>query len=212
MTVFGERWAGHPEVFFERWRATVGPEDLVVVPGDISWAMKLEAAMPDLLAIAELPGKKVILRGNHDYWWSSISRLRQALPEGMWAIQNDAIAINGVAVAGTRGWVTPHDKDFTENDHKIYRREIERLKLSLSKLRGLSYRRLVLAFHYPPFGPGGEPTGFTDLIEKTRPDAVVYGHLHGADPAKLPQSWNGTPLYLVAADAIQFRPQLIFSL
>ncbi len=209
MTVFGPAWAGHPEVLFARWRETVGEDDLVVIPGDISWAMRLEEALPDLAALAELPGFKVILRGNHDYWWPSISKLRKALPPKMYAIQNDAVAVGGVAVAGTRGWITPFEREFTEHDEKIYRREAERLRLSLANARQKPHEHLIIALHYPPFGPGGEPTLFTELIEEARPDAVVYGHLHTADPEKLPGEWKGVPLHLVAADILGFRPKLI---
>ena len=209
MTVFGERWAGHPEIMFQRWRETVGEGDLVVIPGDISWAMRLEDALPDLLAIAELPGEKVILRGNHDYWWPSISKLRKALPPGMHAVQNDAVVIGGVAVAGTRGWITPFEREFSEHDEKIYRREAERLRLSLADAARKPRDRLIIAMHYPPFGPGGEPTLFTELIEEARPDAVVFGHLHSADPENLPTDWKGIPLHLVAADVVGFRPRLV---
>lgn len=212
MTVFGKAWAGHPEVLFSRWRETVGEDDLVIIPGDISWAMRLEEALPDLMALARLPGVKVLIRGNHDYWWPSISRLRAALPPGMVALQNDAYVYGGVAVAGTRGWITPFDREFTEHDEKIYRREAERLRLSLADAAKKPHEHLIVALHYPPFGPGGEPTLFTELIEEARPDAVVYGHLHGADPERLPGDWKGIPLFFVAADAIGFRPVKVLKL
>ncbi len=212
MDIFGENWEGHPEAFFSGWREVVGPKDLVIVPGDISWAMRLEEALPDLRDLAALPGIKVLLRGNHDYWWPSISKLRRALPAGMHALQNDAIVIGGVAVAGTRGWITPGDREFTEQDQKIYRREVERLRLSLKHLEGQTFDRLIIALHYPPTGPAGEPTGFTELIEQYRPDAVVYGHLHGADARRLIHTWEGIPLHLVAADFLRFRPKQILEL
>ena len=104
-----------------------GDDDVVLVPGDISWAMRLEDALPDLEDIAALPGEKVLLRGNHDYWWPSITRLRQALPPRMHALQNDALVVRGIVVAGTRGWITPGSHGFTPQDDKIYRREVERL-------------------------------------------------------------------------------------
>ncbi len=211
MTVFGKAWAGHPEVLFSRWRETVGEDDLVIIPGDISWAMRLEEALPDLMALARLPGVKVLIRGNHDYWWPSISRLRAALPPGMVALQNDAYVYGGVAVAGTRGWITPFDREFTEHDEKIYRREAERLRLSLADAAKKPHEHLIVALHYPPFGPGGEPTLFTELIEEARPDAVVYGHLHGADPHRLPKDWKGIPVHLVAADVLGFQPKLILA-
>jgi len=107
MTVFGEVWANHPWPMAERWREVVAPEDIVVVPGDISWAMKLDGALPDLELLAGLPGRKVLVRGNHDYWWQSIGRVRAALADGMYAIQNDAVLVDGVAVAGCRLWDNP---------------------------------------------------------------------------------------------------------
>ena len=119
MTVFGAGWEGHPEAFFRGWREVVGEEDLVVVPGDISWAMRLSEAIPDLLDLARLPGRKVLLKGNHDYWWPSISRLRAALPPGMYALQNDALVVDGVAVAGTRGWQYPPQRP---EDEKVFAR------------------------------------------------------------------------------------------
>jgi len=211
MDIFGPGWVGHPERFFEAWRATVGPEDLVIVPGDISWALHFEEALPDLQDLGELPGIKVLLRGNHDYWWPAIGKLRRSLPPKMYALQNDALAIRGVAIAGTRGWITPIDRNFTSEDEKIYQRELERLRLSLAALRHLTYEHLIIAFHFPPLGPGGEPTGFTELISDLHPTAVVYGHLHGVEHAPK-ASWSKTPFHLVSADYLQFCPKLLLEL
>lgn len=212
MDIFGSNWQGHPGLFFRRWRETVREEDLVVIAGDLSWALRLPEAMLDLEDIGALPGRKVILRGNHDYWWPSIGRLRQVLPPGMFAIQNDALVIGGLALAGSRGWITPRDREFTNEDDKIYRRELERLRLSLEACRKLSYQKFLLALHYPPTAADGEPTGFTELIEQYRPDAVVYGHLHGAAGNRVMTAWDGIPMHLVAADFLSFYPKLIFEL
>ncbi len=209
MTIFGGNWAGHPEAFFERWRETVRDDDCVLIAGDISWALKLEEAMPDLEMIAALPGEKIILRGNHDYWWPSISKLRAALPAQMHAIQNDSFVIGRTAIAGTRGWTCPGGDDFTADDEKIYIREIERLRLALKSLEGKTYDQLVIALHFPPTNGGFEPNGFTELIEQARPDAVVFGHLHGANPARVLREWRGIPMRFVAADAVRFVPQVI---
>ena len=149
MSVFGPNWAGHPELFFEQWRETVADEDLVLVPGDISWAMRLEDALLDLQDVAALPGRKVLLRGNHDYWWPAIGKLRAALPPGMFALQNDALQVGGVVIAGTRGWTSPGAFDFTEQDRKIYDRELERLKLSLKAAKKLSGEKFVVMLHLP---------------------------------------------------------------
>jgi uncharacterized protein len=208
MDIFGGNWQGHPEVFFERWREVVQEDDLVLVPGDISWAMRLEEAMFDLNDIAALPGKKVILRGNHDYWWASISKIRKALSECMYAVQNDAVSLGGVVIAGTRGWICPGTYDFSDEDQKIYTREVERLRLSLQAAKKLKGDKFVVMLHYPPTNVRLEPSGFTELIQKAKPDALVFGHLHG-EKVTLPKLEN-IAVHFVAADALGFRPKLIF--
>lgn len=239
MTVFGPAWHGHPEAFFDGWRSVVRDEDLVLVPGDVSWAMRFDDALVDLRAIAALPGRKVLLRGNHDYWWPSISRLRASLPDGMYAVQNDAVVIDGVVVAGTRGWVCPGSRGFSEQDERIYRREAERLELSLTAARRLEGRYRVVMMHYPPTNYALEPSAFTRLIAEAAPDALVFGHVHaspvGGEPAapdgdddgqarsdtavasstRLPVLHGRVPLlpgvdvHFVAADALGFVPRLV---
>src|SRR5690554_6105444 len=211
MDVFGGNWEGHPQAFFDGWRETVGENDLVLVPGDVSWAMRLEEALLDLADIAALPGRKVLLRGNHDYWWPSISKLRRVLPEGMYVVQNDALAVDGVVVAGTRGWVCPGSRGFTAEDEKVYRREVERLSLSLQAARRLEGRYRVVMLHFPPTNPRLEPSGFTRLIEEYAPDALVFGHVHGGEEPVL-MSLDGIAVHFVAADALAFRPKLIADL
>lgn len=213
MTIFGPGWQEHPEALFRGWAETVGEGDLVLVPGDISWAMRLEEAMPDLRDLAALPGEKLLLRGNHDYWWPAIGRLRAALPKGMYALQNDALRFGAarVVVAGTRGWVSPGSLDFTAADEKIYQRELGRLTLSLEAARRLRQPgdRLLLMLHYPPTNARFEPSGFTELIAEAQPDAVVYGHLHGSETRRVLAEVAGVPLHLVAGDALGFKPRLI---
>ncbi|MGI8747868.1 MAG: metallophosphoesterase [Deinococcus sp.] len=213
MTVFGPQWAGHPGLIFERWREEVGPGDLVLLPGDLSWAMRLPEALQDLARVSALPGTKVLLRGNHDYWWPAIGRLRTALPPDMLAVQNDAVRVGDVVVSGTRGWLTPGPESFTPQDRTVYDRELERLKLSLAAARRLGAGeegvRHVLMLHYPPTGPAFAPSGFTELIEGARPDAVLYGHLHGTSLARSLRQWQGIPTLLVAADVLGFRPRLV---
>ncbi|MFC6591199.1 metallophosphoesterase [Deinococcus lacus] len=156
MTVFGPQWAGHPDAIFEHWAARVAPDDLVLLPGDLSWAMRLEDALVDLRRIGEMPGTKVILRGNHDYWWTSVAKLRAALPAGMYALQNDALRFGppgaGLVVGGTRGWDTPGHQPLGADDERLLAREAERLRLSLSAAQKLRQAgdRLLLMLHYPP--------------------------------------------------------------
>ncbi len=208
MDIFGGNWQGHPEVFFERWREVVEDDDIVLIPGDISWAMRLEEALLDLTDIAALPGKKVILRGNHDYWWAGVSKVRKSLPERMYAVQNDALCLDDVVIAGTRGWICPGTYDFTEDDQKIYTREVERLKLSLESARKLKGDKFVVMLHFPPTNVRLEPSGFTELILKAKPDALVFGHIHG-EKVTLPKLGE-TAVHFVAADALGFGPKLIF--
>lgn len=212
MTIFGEAWEGHPESFFEGWRKTVGEDDLVLVPGDVSWAMTLDGALLDLMDIAALPGRKVLLRGNHDYWWSSIAKLRGALPKGMYAVQNDALRLENIVIAGTRGWVCPGNGEFSPDDEKIYQREVGRLGLSLAAAKRMRQAgdKVVVMLHYPPTNARLEPSGFTSLLEGAQADVIVYGHLHGERRA--PGLIGNTPCYLVAADALEFRPKVLLEL
>ncbi len=208
MTIFGETWQGHPEAFFDGWRKVVQADDLVLVPGDLSWAMRFEDALLDLTDIASLPGRKVILRGNHDYWWPSISKLRRGLPEGMYAVQNDAIALDGVVIAGTRGWACPGSRGFTEQDDKIYRREVERLELSLRAAERLGGDYRVVMLHFPPTNPRLEPSEFTRVLRRAAPDALVFGHVHGDSEGVL-ERLDAIDVHFVAADALGFVPRLI---
>ena len=208
MDVFGASWQRHPEAFFEGWRRVVGEDDLVLVPGDISWAMRLEAALPDLEAIAALPGRTVLLRGNHDYWWPSLRKLRAALPAGMHAIQHDAVRIGDVIVAGTRGWSAPGAPGSDANDERIYQRELQRLRLSLAAAAALGQGRLVVMLHFPPTNPRGDRSEMLDLIAAAAPHALVFGHVHSDAPVHVP-TLPGTVVRFVAADALRFEPALI---
>lgn len=208
MTVFGPAWADHPRAFFEGWRRRVREDDLVLVPGDVSWAMRWDEAQVDLRAIAELPGRKVLLRGNHDYWWPSIGRLRDGLPEGMYAVQNDALRIEDVIVGGTRGWICPGAHGFGEHDQRVYEREVGRLRLSLEAMARLGDGYRIVMLHFPPTNVRVDPSGFTEALREARPDALVFGHVHGDAPAPLPDL-PGTDVYFVAADRVGFEPVLV---
>lgn len=211
MTVFGPQWAGHPEAIWTQWRATVRPGDLVLLPGDLSWAMRLPGAMRDLAILSELPGKKVLLRGNHDYWWPTASRLRAALPPDQLAVINDAVRVENVVVCGSRGWLTPGHEPLSADDARLLEREGERLSLSVQAAQRLRQPgdHLILMLHYPPASPPYPPNPLTRVIAAARPDLVVYGHLHGASPDRAMSHVSGIPAHLVAADALRFRPKLL---
>jgi predicted phosphohydrolase len=179
-------------------------------PGDLSWAMKLEGAAADLSWIAARPGRlKILTRGNHDYWWSAIGKVRAALPPGLVALQNDAVDVGEVVVCGSRLWSCPGALDWDEHDEKIYLREVERLKLSLTAARRLAGTRpIVAAIHYPPFDRLQQPTAYSALLEEHGVDVCVFGHLHGrrAHRTAFVGDRGGVRYHLIACDAVDFRP------
>ncbi|MEA4970360.1 MAG: metallophosphoesterase [Candidatus Pelethousia sp.] len=209
MDIFGPNWDDHAARLEAAWRAAVQPEDAVLLPGDISWAMSLNEAKADLAFLAALPGTKVLLRGNHDYWWSSISKVRAALPAGMHAVQNDSLVLSGMAVLGTRGWVCPGSALFDPaTDQKLYERELIRLELSLKSAPAGLPKLCML--HYPPFNERRQQSGFTELLEAYGVERAVYGHLHGkACRNAFEGRRNGVEYILCSADHLEFIPKLI---
>jgi predicted phosphohydrolase len=214
MDVFGLHWEDHPDRIRRAWEGVVESQDWVLLPGDISWAMRVEEMADDLAYLAALPGRKVLLRGNHDYWWQSLSKVRQALPEGVSALQNDYIPLtNNWAVCGTRGWELPNTSGTTAHDYKIYERELIRLRLSLDGAKRGGYRHLVAMLHFPPTDGQGTPSGFTTLLEEYGVEICVYGHLHGAaQQFALRGVHRGVHYHLVACDALRFTPLFLTTL
>ena len=209
MDVFGEHWKNHFDRIRADWRERVAPCDLVLLPGDLSWAMRLEEAREDLASIAELPGQKLLLRGNHDYWWSSIGRVRRALPEGTWALQNDSVLIDGRLYAGSRGWTIPAG-DAEPEDVRIYERERLRLEMSLKNARAKDADAPITAMmHYPPLTD--ELTGFSDILEAYGVTDCVYGHLHGAGLyGAVRGERRGVRYHQVSCDGLEFKLYLLY--
>ncbi|MDR0395934.1 MAG: metallophosphoesterase [Oscillospiraceae bacterium] len=209
MDVFGPHWAGHFEKIKRDWLARVADSDLVLLAGDFSWAMRLADALADLRALGRLPGRKILLRGNHDYWWNALGQLRAALPESVMALQNDAIVADGIAVAGSRGWSypDPSSPSFAEDD-KIYKRELIRLDLSIKDAKRRAPRSpLIVMTHYPPFRERCEPSPVTEIIEASGARAVVYGHLHGEPGFSIgsDRTINGVAYYQTSCDGLGFQ-------
>lgn len=206
MDIFGTGWTDYIQKISDDWQQKVGDDDLVLIAGDISWAMQLEDALKDLETLTLLKGRKVFIRGNHDYWWKSISRIRASLPEGFYALQNDCVRFDNLLVLGCRGWTVEGDKDFTEQDKKLYLRERERLHLALknAEKERKDGDKLIAMVHFPPFNVKRENSLYTDLFERYGVDAVVYGHLHGKDCKgdKLVKK-NGVVYYLTSCDLVQ---------
>ena len=209
MDVFGMQWRDHGDRIREAWQDVVRPDDLVLIPGDISWAMYLSDAAADLAFIGALNGTKLLLRGNHDYWWQSVTKVRAALPQGMYALQNDLFRFGDLFVAGTRGWTVPQSAHFKESaDRKLFERERIRLDLSLSRLpQGAP---CIGMLHFPPFSETGEKSAFADRFAAAGATDVVYGHLHGPSHRfAFTGDCDGVRYHLVSADYLDFAPKRI---
>nr|MBR4281281.1 metallophosphoesterase [Clostridia bacterium] len=207
MDVFGGHWEGHFERIAGDWRARVTDEDVVLIPGDTSWAMQLSDAVPDLETIGNLPGRKILIKGNHDYWWGGIGQVRRVLPESMAALQHDVADLGDVVVTGTRGWTFPTEEaPLSAEDERVYARELIRLELALNAAQKTADGRpVLLMLHYPPLYQTVRDTAFTRLIERFQVHAVVYGHLHGAGlRAGFTGEWNGVRYMLSSCDALGF--------
>nr|MBO4517489.1 metallophosphoesterase [Clostridia bacterium] len=205
MDVFGGNWVGYLDKIKADWQAKVSAEDIVLIAGDISWAMNIEDAKEDLDFFKDLNGRKVFIKGNHDFWWSGIGKVRDIMPENCFALQNDSVRFDGVVICGSRGWAVPGSPDFDEKDGKIYLRETERFRLSLKSAEKLMQGgdKLIALIHYPPFNVKRESSAFTDIFEEYKVHSVIYGHLHGknvrADKLVIK---NGVRYYLTSCDMV----------
>ncbi len=233
MDIFGPQWKEHTEQIAENWRTQVDDGDLVLVPGDVSWSMRFEEAEEDLQWLDRLPGRKVFIKGNHDYWWPSISRLRDHIRgTSLFALQYDAITIGGASIGGTRLWAMPdleipyedpldvpsvqgqdpgpqgQGTSERSHDEKIFRRELGRLKLSLDSIDPEARVRIVMT-HFPPTDESGGDTALTKLLENRGVDLCVFGHLHNLG---LPRgrTWDfvkkGVRYVLASCDSVDFTP------
>mgnify|MGYP000881310073 CR=1 FL=1 len=214
MDIFGGAWDNYVEILIDNWKSMIHNDDIVLIAGDISWAMTFQNALADIDFLAQLPGKKIMIRGNHDYWWKSITTMRAIFPKGIFAVQNDCIRIENFLICGTRGWTVPEKNEIqSEQDKKIYLREIERLKLTLNASRKIRTQNdnVVLMMHYPPFNATRTESDFTALISQYNIDSVVYGHLHGkGGRTDLKIIINNIPYYLTSCDKLNNIPQQIF--
>lgn len=227
MDVFGPNWESHAQKIASNWKSLIHPEDLVLIPGDISWAMKIEEALPDLEWIDALPGTKVMIKGNHDYWWGSLSKITSVLPPSIHVIQNSVFNWKDITIGGARLWDTPeysfHDWiEFQEPkpvkldeiemlvqeefSQKLFNREIERLSSSLKKLDPNAKVRIAMT-HYPPIGPQLDPSRAAQVLEQHRIQVCVFGHLHNLKANSLLfGEARGVRYMLAASDYIHFCP------
>ncbi len=207
MDIYGGQWVNHTERLKANWEENITKEDTILIPGDISWALKKEEAYADLEWIHNLPGKKIITKGNHDLWWSSIGKLNK-LYEDITFLQNDFFIVEDIAICGCRGWVCPGSDDFGQHDNKIYERELLRLEFSLSAAEKAGFKKIIGMMHYPPTNDSMHKSGFTELYSKYGVNKVVYGHLHGKEGYKngFKGVMNGVEYILVSLDYLQCKP------
>ncbi len=212
MGIFGDSWLNHGEKIRTNWLDVVQDDDVVLLPGDISWAMTLEEVQPDLNFLAKLPGRKIISKGNHDLWWDSLSKVKKILPEGFAIIQNNSFVFGNVAVCGTRGWQCPEGAFADAHDEKIFQRELGRLKLSLDSVPK-EVRHKIVMLHYPPVNGRQERSAFVELMLQYGVELCLYGHLHSyAIQNALEGVHWGMEFQLVSADYLGFRPREIWKL
>ncbi|HIT73940.1 serine/threonine protein phosphatase [Tyzzerella sp. An114] len=208
MEVFGDNWKDHFLKIKNNWNSIVSDDDTVIIAGDVSWALNIDEAYPDLEFISNLKGRKIIFPGNHDYWWSSNSKVRKAFPQ-LTFVKNDFAVYENYALCGSRGWLCPNDTRFTENDDKLYKREIIRVRLSIEAALKAGYKdNIILVLHYPPVNDKKEYSEFIKIIEENNIKYVVYGHLHGEDSFKNIMNGveNGVKYMLTSADFVDFSP------
>jgi predicted phosphohydrolase len=226
MDIFGEKWVRHAEKIQANWLRLISSDDLVLIPGDISWAMRTEEARPDLEWIDKLPGTKVILRGNHDYWWTSLSKVEKILPPSIHLLQNNVFRWNQVSVAGARLWDSSEysfqeyveyvpnaavknleeEPRGDEESEKVFQRELLRLELSLKGLLKDDTRRIAMT-HYPPIGARLLPSRVSTLLEKYQVSLCVFGHLHNIKQGiPLFGTKNDICYFLTSCDYLNFCP------
>lgn len=224
MDVFGGEWEGYIDKIKENWVNLITDEDLVIIPGDLSWATYIGESVKDFKFLSNLPGRKIIIKGNHDYWWTTMTKLKEFVEvnnfKGISFLNNDSYREmltdkNGIVICGTRGWKTPGEKDFSVEDKKLFEREVFRLELSLKSAKSKMQEgdKLVVAMHFPPFYLDCEENEFTKLFKTYSVKVCIFGHLHGvgaSDSIYNREDEFGTKYCFVSADYLKFKPKKIF--
>nr|WP_312986046.1 metallophosphoesterase [Clostridioides sp.] len=206
MNIFGDNWNGHVEKIISNWRENVSSDDTVIVLGDTSWGINLAQAKSDLDLIDSLPGEKIFIKGNHDYWWTTVTGLNK-LYDNMNFLHTNFYTYEDYAICGGRGWICPNDVKFDENDQKIYIREEHRLRLSLEAAKKRGYKKIIMCVHYPPTNDKLEESIFTNLYEEYGVEKVLYGHLHGEESFKMGLKGirNSVEYVLASCDYTDFK-------
>ncbi len=213
MDVFGSKWDGYTDRMRDNWNKIVTDDDTVIIPGDISWATYIEDAVADFEYINSLNGKKLISKGNHDYWWTTLSKMNAFLENNGFntisILKNTAYLIGDTAICATRGWIIPPSASSGE-DAKIFEREKQRLILSLEDAKAQNAKNIICAMHYPPVDNTNLRTDFLDIMKAYGVSECLFGHLHAASHKNAPVgNINGIRLRLISCDYLNFVPLLI---
>ncbi|MDO4175170.1 MAG: metallophosphoesterase [Eubacteriales bacterium] len=213
MDVFGGRWQGYMEKIERNWRAVISPEDTVVIGGDISWGLNLDQSLPDFQLLSDLPGKKIIGKGNHDLWWCTVRKMKRFFEENQIKnidfLFNNCFIYDNIGICGTRGWF--FEENFKEcHDEKIFRRELIRLETSLRAAQAQGVEEIICFLHYPPIYANFRCGEIIALLQKYGVKQCVYGHLH-SDSLRYAVTGvqEGIDFRLVSGDYIDFMPVLL---
>ncbi len=207
MDIFGSRWENYLELLQNNWQQIVQPEDVVLIPGDVSWATYIDKAEEDFRFLNALPGIKLVSKGNHDYWWETLSKLNQYIEKmgfsSIHFLHNTVYQYNNIAICAAKGYP---DNGTSEEDKKLYNREVSRLALSLDMAKKTGAEQIFVMLHYPP----AMQSDFVRLMEEYEVTRCVYGHLHGSAHKMATEGMrNGVVYHLVSADYLQFKPLLL---
>lgn len=220
MEVFGEKWKDYTKRIQKNWSAVVSENDTVIIPGDISWALNLETSLNDLKWINDLPGKKILMKGNHDFWWSTVTKMKRFFAENNLntfdILHNNAIETESYILAGSRGWfvdkaVQPQ-KTTTVDYEKILNREQIHLRMSLNeakKIQEKNNKEILVFFHFPPIWSDFKCEELLNILNEYNISRVFFGHIHGSYNHSSYFEYNGIQFRMISADFIDFIPQLI---
>lgn len=209
MDIFGKAWENYVERLADNWQSKIADSDIVVLPGDFSWATYLEQSVRDFEYLNKLNGRKILLKGNHDYWWTTMNKLREFMRnngfDSIDFLQNNSFMYEDIAICGTRGWINPSWDNFAEEDRKIFDREVLRLELSLNSAS--NYKEIYVFTHYPPISISQERNEFIDMMKKYPVTKCIYGHLHSASHKNAVEGIVDEIEYkLVSGDYLGFNP------
>ena len=203
-------WENYVERIRENWEATVAPEDTVVIAGDLSWGMSLEESLRDFEFLNSLNGQKIILKGNHDYWWATANKINSFFKEKglstLSLLHNNHYEIGGISIAETRGWILEENAVFTAEDKKIALREEGRLRLSLESASKAGLEPVVF-LHYPPIFKAGKAEGLIEIMKEFGVRRCFYGHIHSASKSFASEGIiDGIDYKLISSDYLKFKP------